>query len=76
LERRPFKNYFEDYTGENNTQHVTEYILHLIAQDNRPKRSIYPHLVEMTEEIDMQLISTTLGDIISGNSVEEQEDLF
>ncbi|KAI9314906.1 guanine nucleotide binding protein, alpha subunit [Dichotomocladium elegans] len=71
IQRTPLVRYFPDYTGGDDPQKGTKYLLWRFNQTNRMKIQIYPHLTQATSTSNVRLVFQVIGDSILKNSLKD-----
>ncbi|KIK53435.1 hypothetical protein GYMLUDRAFT_265031 [Collybiopsis luxurians FD-317 M1] len=69
LARVPLERYFPEYTGGNDINKATKYILWKFMQFNRARLSVYPHLTRGDDPANIRLISAAVKETILANAL-------
>ena len=67
LSQSPFQNHFPDYCGGSDVNDASKYILSLFNRANKSNHDLYPHLVEFSDLMNMQLVLAALKDTVIQN---------
>ena len=60
----PLENYFPDYSGGNDVNRATKYILGRFNQVNRAHLDLYPHFIEVTDKVEIQLLFAAIDETL------------
>lgn len=71
IKRRPLAEYFPEYTGGDDINKATKYILWRFTLANRAKLSIYPHLTQATDTSNIRLVFAAVKETIMQNSLRD-----
>lgn len=69
LTRSPLNKYFPDYTGGEDINKATKYILWRFMKLNRSNLTIYPHVTQATDTSNIQLVFAAIKETILENSL-------
>jgi hypothetical protein len=72
IKRVKLRDYFPDYTGENNYEEAVKYIISIFhAKNQNPDRTIYTHVTCATDSSNVQAVFNAVKDIIIKRSLQE-----
>ncbi|KAK5689563.1 Guanine nucleotide-binding protein alpha-2 subunit [Elasticomyces elasticus] len=69
LDRVPLISHFPDYTGGNDANRATKYILWRFNELNRAHLRIHPHVMELTDSDNVRVIMATVKETILQNAL-------
>ena len=68
LLRSPLSNYFPDYSGGADVSRAAKYILWRFNQVNRSHLNMYPHIMDLNDTLNIQLIFAAVKETILQNA--------
>ncbi|KIN08447.1 hypothetical protein OIDMADRAFT_109991 [Oidiodendron maius Zn] len=71
LGRSPLSNYFPDYSGGNNINRASKYLLWRFNQVNRAHLNLYPHLTQATDTSNIRLVFAAVKETILQNALKD-----
>ena len=71
LKTKPLKNYFPDYTGGDDINKATKYILWRFVKLNRANLSIYPHVTQATDTSNIRLVFAAIKETVLENALRD-----
>lgn len=71
LKIKPLENYFPDYTGGQDINKATKYILWRFVKLNRANLNIYPHITQATDTSNIKLVFAAIKETILENSLKD-----
>ncbi|KAH7313067.1 G protein alpha subunit [Rhexocercosporidium sp. MPI-PUGE-AT-0058] len=71
LERSPLSNYFPDYSGGNDINRASKYLLWRFNQVNRAHLNLYPHLTQATDTSNIRLVFAAVKETILQNALKD-----
>ncbi|CCD26941.1 guanine nucleotide-binding protein subunit alpha NDAI_0J00490 [Naumovozyma dairenensis CBS 421] len=71
LKKIPLETYFPDYTGGQDINKATKYILWRFMQLNRANLTIYPHVTQATDTSNVKLVFAAIKETILENSLKD-----
>ncbi|CZR62251.1 probable G protein alpha subunit GNA-3 [Phialocephala subalpina] len=71
LGRSPLSNYFPDYSGGNDINRASKYLLWRFNQVNRAHLNLYPHLTQATDTSNIRLVFAAVKETILQNALKD-----
>lgn len=71
LPRSPLCNYFPDYSGGNDINRASKYLLWRFNQVNRAHLNLYPHLTQATDTSNIRLVFAAVKETILQNALKD-----
>lgn len=71
IKKVPLENYFPDYTGGQDINKATKYILWRYMQLNRANLNIYPHVTQATDTSNIKLVFAAIKETVLENSLKD-----
>ncbi|EPE09889.1 guanine nucleotide-binding protein alpha-3 subunit [Ophiostoma piceae UAMH 11346] len=71
LSRSPLGNYFQDYSGGDDTNKAAKYLLWRFNQVNRAHLHLYPHLTQATDTSNIRLVFAAVKETILNNALKD-----
>ncbi|KAI1007459.1 Guanine nucleotide-binding protein alpha-3 subunit [Podosphaera aphanis] len=71
LARSPLSNYFPDYSGGNDINRASKYLLWRFNQVNRAHLNLYPHLTQATDTSNIRLVFAAVKETILQNALKD-----
>jgi len=71
LKRSPLSNYFPDYSGGNDINRASKYLLWRFNQVNRAHLNLYPHLTQATDTSNIRLVFAAVKETILQNALKD-----
>ncbi|KAF4635058.1 hypothetical protein G7Y89_g3051 [Cudoniella acicularis] len=71
LGRSPLSNYFPDYSGGNDINRASKYLLWRFNQVNRAHLNLYPHLTQATDTSNVRLVFAAVKETILQNALKD-----
>ncbi|CAD6501234.1 BgTH12-01487 [Blumeria graminis f. sp. triticale] len=71
LARSPLSNYFPDYSGGNEINRASKYLLWRFNQVNRAHLNLYPHLTQATDTSNIRLVFAAVKETILQNALKD-----
>ncbi|KAG9245750.1 G protein alpha subunit [Calycina marina] len=71
LARSPLCNYFPDYSGGNDINRASKYLLWRFNQVNRAHLNLYPHLTQATDTSNIRLVFAAVKETILQNALKD-----
>ncbi|KAH8597280.1 G protein alpha subunit [Bisporella sp. PMI_857] len=71
LGRSPLSNYFPDYSGGNDINRASKYLLWRFNQVNRAHLNLYPHLTQATDTSNIRLVFAAVKETILQNALRD-----
>ncbi|KAH9170058.1 guanine nucleotide binding protein, alpha subunit [Lactarius sanguifluus] len=69
LSKVPLEDYFPEYTGGTDANKVAKYILWRFMQANRARLNVYPHITDVFDTSNIQLVFVTVKETILRNAL-------
>jgi len=76
LGRSPLSNYFPDYSGGNDINRASKYLLWRFNQVNRAHLNLYPHLTQATDTSNIRLVFAAVKETILQNALKDSGILW
>lgn len=69
LKHKPLSNYFPDYSGGDDVNRASKYLLWRFSQVNRAHLNLYPHLCEPSDDSNMRIAWSAVKETFLHNAI-------